>query len=237
MIRSSLVAALLFATTALCAPVLYSTRPTLLVADKAPYTNVIPLDLYGNGLALPTTTGATFDRDVQVWARWADSRVHSPDNNWHLANDRWFKVNGWLPTQLGVSFMGLDQPGWLQLAVCVAGQCAFTNVQVRAHATSIPIFWNTSSLTAKTLPTTVSQYDFRRLVRFTAVNLNDWNSTHVWLRSPYCDGVTGLADLAPGDNTGEFWLPVEMQAHPGTYSVWVGNDVGWSNWAPLTITP
>jgi len=220
-------------------PVIYTSFPSKLVADQIGAPQEANVTLHGDNLALPTTTGFTFDNDVLVYARWADSAAHAPDNGWHKARDAWFMVTGWNPSTLQVNFTGIDNAGTIQIAVNVGhtADWAYFNVPVRGRATAPPIFWNTESLYASVLPVSVDGSDRRRLVRFTAVNLDSNSSTKIYLSGNGYTGFASIADVHPGENWGEFYLPASMQATACVTgcTVWVANKINWSAPAPLVI--
>ena len=184
------------------------------VADAPGWPHMHSMTLYGSGLALPTTTGYTFDKDISVWARWSDG-------NWVRASntDPWFRWNGWASWSDDIQFLYLDHPGTIIVAVCVpdVSTCAFHNIDVRARATAAPVL-------SQPMGASIAWSSSSQSVSFAATNLTD--DSCVWIEGG--SGAASIALIHSYDGWGQFWFP----SWPvGDYHVWVSNVPGCSNWS------
>jgi hypothetical protein len=214
-------------------PVFQSTVPAGLVADVS-YPQVDTLELFGQNLTLPTTTGYTVNTDVSLWVRWVDGSPHKPDNAWHkCVSDRtmWCFFSGWTRNEYIVSLAGLDHGTMLQFAVSVGGSAwAYDDVLVNNLSTTVPTF-GSKSYSVPCLATSVSSSDSRRSLYFTAAPLDSTDQFYV-------NGF-GFDDhfgrLVAFEGWGEVWIPASVQANCGSQQlIWIENTVGWSS--PVTLT-
>jgi len=193
-------------------PHVTGSSPVHMVGDLDGAPSVHMITLYGDGFSLPTTTGTTLFDDVKVWAI-------APGHEWTIATrtDPWVRLDGWNPSQLDLSFIGLP-PGTLTIYVQVGG--VFSNpytVPVRELATYAPRINQPAG-------TTVTAHNPGELVAVQVDGLNDVDSTCFWLDG---SGMILIHDLDPYDGTGSVVMPDVL---PGDHRIWVSNH-GCGRWA------
>jgi hypothetical protein len=218
-------------------PNIQYTDPGGFVADIS-YPQSDSISIFGTGLTLPTTTGYTFQTDVSLWVRWADGAPHKPDDNWHYCNNdssHWCTITGWTRNEYVVTFSGLDRGVYLQFATSVGGSAwDYYTVNVRDIPSTVPSF-TASSYTVPCVATSVASTDSSRLLTFGASSL-DSSADNFYVNGFGFDSHFGR--LVAYDGWGMVWLPASVQSNCGSQQwIWIGNHVGWSVPALLTVHP
>lgn len=208
------------------APVITGTDPGTQVADNPSWgTDIHTITLYGDNLALPSTNGYTIDADVQVYVK------YSSDSSWTFVTrtDPWARSYSWSPSSNTFSLIGLPHPGNLDVYLCVRTQgCAYHQVFVRDWSNVSPYLFSPDGTNLPAFTSSTPAGDSSRLTYFSSSDLNDVDSTCLYI-SGY-GVVTSFGRLVAGDGWGLFYLP---NLASGDHTIWVSNNgcyaPRWSN--------
>lgn len=208
------------------APVITGTDPNTQVADNGGWgPEVHTITLYGDNLALPTTNGYTIDTDVTVYVK------YSSDATWTTVTrtDPWARMYSWSPSTNTFSLIGLPRSGYLDVYLCVRTQgCSYRQVFVRDWSNVNPYLFSPDNTDVIAFTSSDSASDTRRLMYFSASDLNDAASTCFYI-SGY-GFANSFGNLVAGDGWGRLWLP---NLSVGDHTIYVSNNGcssgRWSN--------
>jgi hypothetical protein len=219
-------ASLLLARGALAAPVITSSDPPSLV-ECAP--GGVPcgqgLEIWGTNFVYPTTNGYTIGQDETTYVRWNGGPWQAATGNGSYALQ-----SSWSPSSFGlqVTVMG---PGTYDFMVCRSGgDCSAPySIPVNPRFTQRPLFTETS-YRMQVVPDSDTN-DRDRLLYVGREYVNGYDTDVVWINGQRAQ-LWGMA----GDSWGYFYVPSTTLDHPGSYSMLIGTDNGWSaNSATLEI--
>ena len=208
-------------------PVITGTDPGTQVADSPSWgPEIHTVTLYGDGLALPTTSGYTIDADVQVYVK------YSTDSSWTFVSrtDPWARPVSWSPSTNTFSLIGLPRSGYLDIYLCVRGTgCAYRQAFVRDWSNASPYLFSPDGTNLPAFTSATDPGDSSRLTYFSSSDLNDAASTCLYI-SGYGFVTSSFGRLVAGDGWGLFYLP---NLASGDHTIWVSNNgcyaPRWSN--------
>jgi hypothetical protein len=211
---------LLAAAVAHANPSVDGSDPSVFVADVPGSPQQHTVTMWGAGLNLPSTSGYTFDTDVQVYAR-------APGHDWQRAvTGGWAHVTGWSAYELAVTVDGFEAPGTLQFQICVRGTGCMTSyftATIRARTTLAPQLYEPNGQTYTPFTSSVGPSDSRRQTYFSAWGLNDAASTCIYIDGGG-GGYVSLGLVDAGDGYGYFWMP---NLATGDHRIWISNAGCW----------